>query len=311
MRPTSVSPSRLGLSLLLLAGIPSVSHPDTVKPVQFGPYLLSHVSVISTPAAYRDVLTNGQYHFQVGWIEPISELSGGIFKDAYFETDGDLNISPFQSDLGTTFKIKPIRYFEVGLSYNRLVFHHSLVTFSRIPGEKKLDVDRAKPVKVLSSSGELSGADVFTFQANLTVDMGPTQLFLMANRSLWDIDVQSGDYAYEYGNDLVIKTRDRINYFLGRFNLDLRRFSTSPAFSFTGVAIRNQFWITDQELLKKNLVSGGITGFRFGRNSELQQRGLDLSVGYWTMHPQLDGDQWLEYLHLQAEWKWNLQMLKL
>lgn len=295
---------------LLAATLPLLAWPDSVKPVQFGPYMVNTVSYIGNPASYRYALNNGHYRFLVGWIEPIGERSEGIFKDAYFETDGDFNVSPFQSDVGTTFNLKPIRYLEVGLSYNRMMFHNSLVAYTA-PGVKMIDLDDARPGDLMKLDREFAGADVFTFQANLTFDIGPTQLFVQGSRALWDVDVPGKDFIYEYGNDLVIRPRDRVNNLVTQWNLDLSAFSRNPAWSYTGLALRNQYWQVVRTELEKNLVSVGFTGFRLGRNPARQRRGLDLFLGYWTMHPQLSSSDILQSLTLVAEWKWNVQFLKL
>lgn len=295
---------------LCLALTHSPTRADSIKPIQFGPYIQNSVGYIGNPASHRYVLNNGQYRLLVGWIEPISERSGGILKDAYFETDGDINVTPFQSDVGTTFNLKPIRYLEFGLSYSRLMFHNSLVTFSA-PGAHMIDVRKARPGDLRKLDQEFGGADVFTFQTNLTLDMGPTQLHLLGSYAMWDIDVPGKDFVYEYSNDMVIKPRDRVASLLTRWNLDLSRYSRNPAWSYTGIGLRNQYWFTVRTEQEKNLVSAGITGLRLGRNPPGQRRGLDMSVGYWTMHPQIAGDDWERALTLLLEWKWNVQVLKL
>lgn len=301
---------RIVSTALCLAMAPLAARADSVKPIRFGPYIQNSISYVGNPAGYRYVLNNGQYRLQVGWIEPFSERSGGIFKDAYFETDGDLNVTPFQSDVGTTFNLKPIRYLEFGLSYNRLMYHNSMVAFSA-PGEKMIDLDRVLPGDLLNLNREFGGADVFTFQTNFTLDMGPTQIHLMGSYALWDVDVRGKDFIYEYGIDMVIKPRDRVTTLLARWSLDLSRFSLSPAWSYTGIALRNQYWITSRTDQEKNLITAGITGLRLGRNPERQRRGLDLSVGYWSEHPQLNGEDMNLAFTLLMEWKWNVQILKL
>jgi hypothetical protein len=299
-------------SALLVTLLPAAVRPDSVKPIDFGPYMTNHVTYMGSPASYRYALNNAYYRFQVGWVEPISESAGGLLKDTYFETDGDFNISPFQSDLGTTFSLKPIRYLEFGLSYNRLMFHNSMVTWTApTPGAKMIDLKSARPGDLMELNQEFGGADVFTFQGNFTLDMGPTQLYVMGARSLWDIDTPGKDFVYEYSNDMVIRPRDRVNTLLTQFGLDLSRFSRSPSYSWTGIAVRHQFWMTTRTEQEKSLVSAGITGIRVGRNPVRQRRGLDLSVGYWLDHPQLDRDNIAQSITFLMHWKWNVQFLKL
>jgi hypothetical protein len=81
--------------------------------------------------------------------------------------------------------------------------------------------------------------------------------------------------------------------------------------SYLGFMIRDQYWYTTQTKLEKNLVSAGITGFRMGRNPERQRRGLDLSVGYWTIHDQIPEGDVAKSIVLLADWKWNIHFLKM
>jgi len=166
---------------------------------------------------------------------------------------------------------------------------------------------------IIDRLGEMpGGADVFSFHANFTVDAGPLQFFLFGSRSLWDIDAPKKDFVYEYGNGLLIKPSDRIHYGLAQLSFGLNPISALGSVSSSGLAVRNQFWNAFRTGRNKNLVSAGITGFRIGRNSAGHRRGLDLSLGYWTTHPQIqDGDAWTKSLMFLADWKWNIQVLHL
>lgn len=290
----------------------TAAHADSNKPLLSGPFFMNQVSVWGSPAGYDYVLTNGFYHFQVGWIEPLAENNQGLFGETYFETNGNLNISPFTSDLGTTFNLKPIRYLEFGLSYNRLLFHNSMVTFAR-PGsnENHPAKELYTPDRILSSGKEVGGADIFTYQANLTFDAGPTQFFLYGSRKLLDIDARGKDFVYEYGDDLLIRTRDRVNHLEGVFSVDLKPWSLFRKVSFEGFELRDRYWNTDHTALQKNLISFGLTGFRLGKNPARQRRGLDMSVGYWTTHDQIPEGDVAESFMLIADWKWNIHFLKI
>ncbi len=311
-------PTRLSIPKTLQAAIAFLSlalasrvGADSVKPLNFGPFFMNQLSSTLSPAGYDYVLNDALYHFQVGWIEPLAEDAGGLFRQTYFETDGNFNISPFTSDIGTTFNLKPIRYLEMGLSYNRLLFHNTMVTFIR-PDRTEPPVEDWRPSHVIAREHkEPGGADIFTFQSNLTVDIGPTQLYIFGSRTLWDIDAQGKDFVYEWGTDILIRPRDRVNTLLAQFTYDLRPHSLYKSVSFTGVSVRSQYWYATQTRLEKNLVSGGITGFRIGRNPERQRRGLDFSVGYWTMHDQIPKDDWIKSLVVIGDWKWNIQFLKI
>jgi hypothetical protein len=296
------------LGMALLAILARGACADTVKPLLFGPFFMNQVSLEGSPAGYDYVLTNGFYHFQVGWIEPIAQAAGGIFSETYFETNGNLNITPFTSDVGTAFNVKPLRYLELGLSYNRMLFHNSMVTFASTNPPAR---EQYRPDEILGNHSELGGADIFAYQANLTVNLGPAQLYLSDSLTLWDIDAKGKDYAYEYGDDLLISTRDRVNTCMAQLTFDLRPHSLFRKVSFVGFAIRDQYWHTVKSDMSKNLVSAGITGFRLGRNSRFQRRGLDLSLGYWTLHDQIPSGHFAESLMLIADWQWNVHVLKI
>jgi hypothetical protein len=307
------SPTWAPLAIILSLVLNSMSLADSVKPLTYGPFFLNQLSSTVSPRGYDYVLSNIEYHFQIGWIEPIMENSKGLFRETYFEANSNITVSPFTSDLGTTFNLKPIRYFEVGLSYNRLLFHNSMVTYDRPAGGASLPpLEDARPLEVLSRyPKDPGGADIFTFQSNFTIDIGPTQLYLFGSRTLWDIDAKRKAFVYEYGTDILIRTRDRVNSLLAQFTYDLRSKSQFKAISFSGFNICNQYWYTTQTRLEKNLVSVGISGFRFGVNPKQQKRGLDLSLGYWTMHPQLPEADWSKSMVIIGDWKWNIQFFKI
>ncbi|MDB5103072.1 MAG: hypothetical protein JWP91_761 [Fibrobacteres bacterium] len=284
------------------------SRADSIKPLMFGPFFMNQINVAASPAGYDYVLTNGFYHFQVGWIEPLAESSKGFFGETYFETNGNLNISPFTSDIGTTFNLKPFRYLEFGLSYNRLMFHNSMVSFS---DSLRPSPHRYSPGGLFSEEPDLGGADIFTYQGNLTFDVGRTQFYFFASRALWDIDAKGKYYVYEYRDGMLIKPRDRVNTFLAQLNLDLRPWSHFPHMTYMGYALKNQYWHTTQTEINRNLVSFGITGLRIGTNPERQRRGLDLSVGYWTLHDQIPKGDVAKSFLLEADWKWNIHFLSM
>ncbi|MBW8889488.1 MAG: hypothetical protein JF616_17160 [Fibrobacteres bacterium] len=301
--------SRIFLILALAAAGIRKAPADTVKPLLFGPFFMNQISITGSPAGYDYILTNGFYHFQVGWIEPIAQGNSGLFSETYFETDGNLNVSPFTSDVGTTFNLKPLRYLELGLSYNRMMFHNSMVSFASPNGlpDKRL----YRPDEILSRRQELGGADIFTYHANFTLDMGLAQFYLSGSRTLWDMDAKGKDYVYEYGDGLLLSIRDRVNYAMAQTTFDLRPHSVFHKMSFVGLALRDQYWATETSKLKKNLVSGGITGIRLGQNSRFQRRGLDLSLGYWTLHDQIPSGNFVKSWVIIADWQWNIHVLKI
>ncbi len=302
----------LGSMLILLARF---SFGDSVKPLTFGPFFVNGLSSRISPTGFNQVLSDITYHFQLGWIEPLATKSKGVFEETYFETDGNFNASPFTTDIGTAFYLKPIRYLELGLSYNRLLFNNSMVTFGSTESSANgggVPLHEWQPSQVIAREyKELGGADIFTYQINGTFNIGPLQLYINGTRTLWDIDAKAKNYVFEYGTDILLKPRDRVNALLTQITFDLRPYSLFKTVSFTGLALRSQYWYAAQTRFEKNLISGGITGFRLGQNPERQRRGLDFSIGYWTMNPQLDDSDWKQNIMLLADWKWNIQFLKI
>jgi hypothetical protein len=151
----------------------------------------------------------------------MSQDRNGLFGGTYFETNGNLNVSPYTSDVGTTFNLKPLRYLELGLSYNRMMFHNSMVSFTR-PGDSKVDKRLYRPDEIALFAKAPGGADIFTYHANFTLDMGPAQFYISGSRTLWDVDAKGKDYVFEYGDALLLATRDRVNNVMAQLAFDLR-----------------------------------------------------------------------------------------
>ncbi len=284
---------------------------DSIKPLNFGPFFQNELRLSGDPTGYEYVLTNLMYRFQVGWIEPLGEGTKGIFRETYFETDGNFNTSPFETDFGTTFLLKPLRYFEFGLNYSRMLFHNSMVAI-RSSNSETVAPEIWRPDNVIDQDHkEPGGADVFTFQGNFTLNLGASQIYLAGYHAFWDIDAKGKDFVYEYANDILIKPRDRVTNVFAQYSVDLRPYSLFKSVSFRGIALQDQYWYAWHTGLEKNLLSLGITGFRSGRDPERQRRGLDLSVGYWTVHDQLPNNDWVKSIAVLADWKWNIQFLKI
>ncbi len=284
---------------LVLHGIFMVSA-DSIKLFRFGPYLVNDINATYSPAGYDYSLTNATYHLQLGWVEPIIANPHSLFNETYIETNANINVSPYETSIGTTFNIKPLRYFEFGLTYNRLLFNNSLISFKAIGN----DLPDWRPRQLMDQETEVSGADVFTYQSNLIFDIHRLKLLFSAERALWDIDVTGKDFVYEYENDILLKSNDRINIFVAQMIVDIKPFAQ------IGLMLKNQYWYIDNTGLEKNLISFGITGFRHGINPTNQKRGLDLSVGYWTKHPHMPSS-FAKHLVILADWKWDIRFFQL
>lgn len=303
------------LTLIFLLAAAGPLHADGVRPQRFGPFLQQSVFVQGNPAGSDFVYPFADYNLQAGWLEPIAILPWPLFKGSYIEAQGNATASPFQYDFGIAFNVKPIRFFEFGLAYNRLVFPYTLAGFNApdSAGPRWLPADHEwQPTEILGADHlEAAGTDIFTYQANLTFDAGPVQLHGGGFYSMWDVDAQSADIVLEYRTGLLIRPQDRIGSLYAQTMMVPDAEAAFLGFTARGWAVRNQYWWTVQTGLAQNLVSTGFIGLRRGWNDGRQYRGLDGWVGYWTEHTQLEGREWWSKIHLNLLWTWNIQILDL
>ena len=210
---------------------------------------------------------------------------------------------------------KPIRFLEGGVGYNRLLFPYTLLGFSWPAGAGNgwvPSVEQWRTTQISSGrKNESVGADIFTYQANFTMDVGKVQLHAGAFRSLWDVDVQDRDVVLEYRSGLLIQRRDRINSTYAQMLLKLDPTSEWLGFRASGFEIRDQYWWVTHTGLTQNIVSAVLSGLRRGRNNDRAYHGLDILIGGWTDHPQFEGHEWWTRLYLNLRWTWNIQILHL
>lgn len=282
---------------------------QTFPEIRFGPYMFNEMKAGASPVADDRVLPYGSYRLQFGWIEPIT--TGESYASCTFiETDAHLDVSPYQTDVGTTFSLKPFRIFEFGLTYNRLLFNGSLVGFNRNADQTFPSRSEWSAGRVLSDQpGKISGADIFTFQAAMNWKVSAVSAYLAASRSLWDVDYAGKELIYEFESDLLIKKRDRIHNVVGELRLDLPEWAWLKPFTLQGIMLQNRYWYTTQTRLEKNLVSFGFSGFRYGKNGAFQKRGSDIFIGYFTANPQLENAEPWQRLYVGLDWKWSVDFL--
>ena len=292
-----------------------MTHGESIRPLRFGPFLQQAVTFEGSPVGYGYLPPTGSYNFKAGWMEPINIRAGDIFHGTYLETQGNATLSPYQSDLEVVFNLKPIRFLEGGLAYNRLLFPGSMLGFNR-PVGAALDwtptSSEWRTGKVFNSRvREAVGADVFTFHGNLILDVGRVQLLMGAFRSLWDVNTENKDILLEYNSGLLIQKNDRINSLYAQTLLALNPYLAGWGFTAQGILIRDQYTWATHTHQNENLVAIGFTGLRKGHNNERTYHGLDGEIGLWTQNPQLNGRDWPLRLHLALQWIWNIQILHL
>ena len=292
-----------------------MTHAESVRPLRFGPFLQQGVTFEGSPVGYHYLPTTGAYNLKAGWLEPINIRAGDVFRGTYLEAQGNATLSPYQSDIEVLFNLKPVRFLEGGLGYNRLLFPYRMIGFST-PSGAAIDwlpaLSDWRPGKIMDSRvREPVGADVFTFHGNLIVDVGRVQLLMGAFRSLWDVNTETKDIVLEYNSGLLIKRNDRLNSVYAQSLLTLDPYFAGWGFSAQGVVLRDQYTWATHTHQAENLVSAGFTGLRRGHNNDRAYHGLDGEIGFWTEHPQLAGKGWPLRLHLALQWIWNIQILHL
>jgi hypothetical protein len=307
-------PRALKTLLLLTTAATSGLWADGVRPQRFGPFLQQGAALQGNPSGYRHIFPFATYNLQAGWMEPIAVLPWPLFRGSYIETQGNATITPYQTDFGIAFNIKPIRFFEFGLAYNRLFFPNTLVGFSTPDtGKAPLpDNYRWSPTGMWTADHRATaGADIFTYQANLTVNTGPIQWHTGTSYAMWDVDTKNQDLILEYHSALLIKRQDRIGSTHAQALFRPDSGMSLLGYSAQGFGVRNQLWWTVQTNLSQNLLSAGVTGLRRGHNESRLYRGLDGWIGYWSWHPQLKGLEPWEKFNLSLQWTWNIQILNL
>ncbi len=298
-----------------IAGAVSDARADGVRPQRFGPFLQQSVALQGNPAGYSRIFPFAAYNLQAGWMEPIAMLPWPLFRGSYLETQGNATVSPYQTDFGIAFNLKPIRFFEFGLAYNRLFFPNTLAGFNFPDTSNPAilpDKSRWRPTEIFGVDHlNAAGSDIFTYQANLTVNAGPAQLHAGGSYSMWDVDTRSNDLVLEYHSGLLIKRQDRIGSVYAQSLFHPEAELDFLGFTAEGFGVRNQLWWTVQTELSQNLLSAGFTGLRRGKNGGRLYRGLDGWAGYWTWHPQLTNQSPWQKLNLSLIWTWNIQILNL
>lgn len=302
------------LALMTVAALATFSRADGVRPQKFGPFLQQSMAFQGNPAGSDYIYPFADYNLQAGWLEPIAILPWPLFKGSYIEAQGNATASPYQIDFGIAFNLKPIRFFEFGLAYNRLVYPGTLAGFTApdsAPADWMPPPHEWQPSEILGADHlQTAGTDIFTYQANLTFDAGPVQLHGGGFYSLWDVDAaQSSNLVLEYHTGMLIHKKDRIGSVYAQTMMVPDAESSFLGFTARGWALRDQYWWTVQTGLSQNLLSTGFIGLRRGWNNGRLYRGLDGWVGYWTDHSQLGGRDWWQKVNVSLLWTWNIQIL--
>ncbi len=303
------------LSLSLLIGMAGAFPNEGVRPQRFGPFLQHSLTLEGNPSGYQRIFPFGGYNLQAGWMEPIAIVPGALFRGSYIETQGNVTVTPGQTDFGVAFNLRPIRFAEFGIAYNRLFFPYTLAGFSTpdtAPAGWLPEPRAWRPPQVFDLDRlEAAGADIFTYHANLTFDLGRVQVHGGWAYSMWDVASNRHDLVLDYATGLLIKRRDRISSLHAQALYVPQPESSILGFTAAGWGIRHQYRQTVQTDLSQSLLSAGFTGLRRGRNGERLYLGLDGWVGYWTDHVQLQGRGPGERLNIDLRWTWNIQILDL
>ncbi len=292
---------RPAILVYLLAGLPVMAE---TPPLRFGPFMSNNVSAISGLGTLESVLPNAAYTLELGWLEPISADSGGIFHQTRLETNVGFYASPYQIDVSTTFRVHPLSFFGMGLTYNRLLYLGTMVAFETEPPQSEW-----RPGEILrqawGNGGQFGGADIFEFEGQLNFAWSRLHLNLVARTQMWDINVRSREYAYETHNDFLIRTQDHIYTLLTRFQVDLEPWSK------VNLVLQDRMARTRHTGHFRRRWLAGISGLRFGKDTARQSRGLELLAGYYLDHPHRDRVAFPASFVVIADYHWNLRFASL
>ncbi len=263
---------------------------------EFGGYVLQQM-VFFTPANPGTSLSNGNFNLEAGWIEPIIQNPNSTFKNTYLNPVMGFDVSPYHSNYWAVFRTKFLPWALVGAGYKRLLYHGTLIGFDSMP-PNKADWRSSSILQDIPISGELAGADIFFFQFNVHLNLGFGTLQLNEVTELWNVDAVDNNFIYQFNSDLLIQVQDNVHY----FETALLLFEDSK---FSPV-IKNEFLYAREIDIIKNKTSLGICELPLSQKHAIS---MDLYWGYWTNHPHLKIDDFLESLTITAHFIWDVKLL--
>ncbi len=278
----------------------------------FGPFTTNEFNLIGTPFGYRDALPNGTYQVRVGWMEPLAEKANEYIGATFLETIGTIDVSPYEIDVGTGFNLRLFKILGLGLKYHRLFFNNTMVSFSVQADSSRRDNVPLVPEsykwrpsrvidRVINLQGESGGADVFTFEFQLRGDALPVKWQLSLQHELWDVDAAGKSHVYEYTNDVLIRSQDKVS------QLGVRLIWVHPLGIPINPILENQYWYIQGTELQKDALTAGLSFDGGSYSSDIKQNDIEINMGFWMLHPRLEDRSILERMIIGITWHYQLK----
>ena len=249
-----------------------------------------------TPLTLRTDVPNGNYTFNVGWIEPLTEGRSKIFGETYLKPSGSVFFSPYTMYGSALFQWRFINWVEIGAGYHRYFYQKTLISWSGSPGLSEWRT--ARILKDIPSEGQFAGADVFLFTGLIDCKGSLASLELYGSSELWNVDSRGQSHVYEYTSNLLIESRDVIYRLIGTVALFPDK-KWSPA-------VENRFLHSDKTNFTKNRTMIGLAEVPVGLSNVY----LDMMGGFWTHHPQLEDGDTIAAFIMSVKLTWSLWLSK-
>jgi len=287
---------KLILVVILSIFLPVMGQRTTEDRLEYGGFMRQNLEIMSTPLSYNSVPSNGFYHFQVGWIEPLYSAKTKTFKRTYIEPGIDIGVSPFSSSIGAFFHIKLFSWYEFKAGYKRQFYHSTLISYESKPS---LDSWTSENLfSDISDKGEFAGGDIFNYGNFLTVPLKIAKLKLSYGIELLNIDQRGKHYLFDYSTDFLIDPKDKIR----TIGTQLILFPESSM----QLSFQNEYKWTNESEFEKNLFQISLLGLVLNKKNYID---LDLHMGSWFLHPQIDEAPNLKSFTLGFNLKWGLVIL--
>jgi hypothetical protein len=284
--------SQIRALFLIIGYIVLVCRAEDEFEKKYGAYLYQEISTLHSPTAFNQVLSNGWYNLEIGWIEPISLTSNVKKCNTYMNPSFFINVTPFSSYYSALFNLRILKWLQFGAGYKRVLFHGTMTGF-----EQKPSLSEWRPIKVIRKIPEhwhIGGADIF--HTNFMVHL-PLSHFADFNLTLtienWNVDASGLSYVYLFSKDILISSKDTTYQF--RYELELR-----PGKQYCPV-LGNDNLVAKNSDFNKNLILTGIRKIPF-----IKHLYINAYLGYWSNHPHIRRDDVLNSLLISADLHWDL-----
>lgn len=268
----------------------------TPKPAFFGAYVDQSFTFGLSPFSVTKSLTNGHYSLELGWLEPVSSTSKGLFGSTFLNPSVAMTASPYSSSYAFSFNYRFLHWIEFATVYNRILYHKSLIGWDSVPSPSKWQASSV--LERLPSDGIISGADVFVFRTRGMYECGIFAWQGLVALEQWNINADGNRFIYDFSHDMLLERRSNIYSYLSSVTLT----PNAKWPFFVGVI---GTWIEQTDNLR-NTIGLGITSVPV-KTGEIS---ATLLGGYTTHDPLItDDDDWWERIRIALDLSWKLKFL--